>query len=241
MQASMTWVSREVEIPEELRAVSPRIDGFFQSLAVANESMLLLDFDGTLRAISLGSFEGQALVRGDGTAEQDSAERPHSTRHRYRQAAADTSLLLGLHPPVEIWGLHGAERLYPDGQLEREELLVHQQEALRTARDKVHSAKMGMALRVEEKWNSVAFHWRGKRPQTVRSARQRTYKLLRGFADGPECNCWSSTAALNCAPGATRGMSFACCCKARDGICRWHTLVMTQQTRMLLPRFRVKV
>lgn len=184
MQAPMTCTSREVKIPEELRAASPRIDGFFQSLAVANESMLLLDFDGTLAPFRVDPSKVRPW---SGVTEL--LGRIHE-RARTRLAivtgrtAEDVTLLLGLQPPVEIWGLHGAERLYPDGQVEREELLVHQQEALRMARDRVHSARMGMALRVEEKWNSIAFHWRGKRPQTVHSARQRTYKLLRGFADG---------------------------------------------------------
>ena len=184
MQAPMTYTSREVEIPEELKAASPRIGGFFQSLAVANESMLLLDFDGTLAPFRR---DPSKVKPWSGVTELLGRIR-QSARTRLAivtgRPAEDVTVLLGLHPPVEIWGLHGAERLYPDGQVEREELLVHQQEALRTARAHARSARLGMVLRVEEKWNSVAFHWRGKRPQTVQSARPRTYKLLRGFADG---------------------------------------------------------
>ncbi len=184
MQAPMTCIRRDVEIPEELKTASPRIDGFFQSLAVANESMLLLDFDGTLAPFRVDPSKVRpwpGVTELLGRIRQRARTRLAIVTGR---PAADVSLLLGLYPPVEIWGLHGAERLYPDGRVEREDLLVHQQEALRTARDRVHSARLGMTLRIEEKWNSVSFHWRGKRPQTAQSARRRTYKLLRGFADG---------------------------------------------------------
>jgi trehalose-phosphatase len=63
----------------------------------------------------------------------------------------------------EIWGLHGAERRYPDGTIEQQELRPQQAEALAEARAKILASipSSHPDFRLEEKHNSVGVHWRG--------------------------------------------------------------------------------
>ncbi len=73
--------------------------------------------------------------------------------------ARDGLRILGLEKPVEIWGVHGWERLDRDGKLERFEPDPGRTRAIHLLfKDAMESLP---AERVEKKFSSVAIHWRG--------------------------------------------------------------------------------
>jgi trehalose 6-phosphate synthase/trehalose 6-phosphate phosphatase len=73
--------------------------------------------------------------------------------------ATDLADMLTVDPPPEIWGVHGLERLFPDGRLERTEVAPAAATALeRAAR---WAENRGFAAFVEAKPGALALHWRG--------------------------------------------------------------------------------
>jgi trehalose 6-phosphate phosphatase len=73
--------------------------------------------------------------------------------------AAEIAPMLGLTPPPEVWGLHGAERLYPDGRRELEPGSPAAQETLAGLREKLGRDSLGGLF--EDKANGAVMHWRG--------------------------------------------------------------------------------
>jgi trehalose-phosphatase len=173
----------EIELLSDLSEGSNELAGFLRSLAAAHESMLLLDFDGTLAPFRVDP----ASVRPWAGVTNLLEDIQSSGRTRMAivsgRPAQEVSRLIDLPKPVEIWGLHGAERLFPEGELEQDELLPRQLEALARVREKVHDTRLSPDLRIEVKRNSVAFHWRGHSMQSISSARQRADDLLSPFAE----------------------------------------------------------
>ena len=96
--------------------------------------------------------------------------------------AKEVASQLGL-PSLEIWGLHGTERLLPDGRMELDELRPHEHDALCEARKATRVATLGSGVRVEEKWNAVAVHWRGRSAHSSLELLNRMVNLLRPIAD----------------------------------------------------------
>jgi trehalose-6-phosphatase len=89
--------------------------------ADAATPLLLLDYDGTLAPFRLDRFLARpwAGVREVLTR----IERQERTRLVVitGRPAHEIAPLLGIDPPLEDWGLHGVERLLPDGRRELEQ------------------------------------------------------------------------------------------------------------------------
>jgi trehalose 6-phosphate phosphatase len=168
----MKWMDRS-------SSVSMKLEAFFQSLAVADKSALLLDFDGTLAPFRIDPVKVRPWA---GVVNLlDKIRQSGNTRLAIitGRPARDVASQLDLRDGLEIWGLHGAERLYSDGHLEQEELLTDQQVAIDAARIVIHEAKLG--LRIEEKPNAVVVHWRGKSLQSALSLKVQVLNLLQPF------------------------------------------------------------
>ncbi len=171
----------EQEPTESAPAQEDLLRPFLKRVATAPHSALLLDFDGTLAPFRVDP----AAVR-PWAGVRDLLNAIHR-QGRTRVAvvsgrpARQVARQLGLQSPVEIWGLHGAERLRPDGEVEKEILPAAQIDALVSARRCVREA--GMSLRLEEKWNAVVVHWRGKSPQVADMARARMLSMLTPFSE----------------------------------------------------------
>jgi len=98
-----------------------KLEEFFRGFAHGANPLLLLDYDGTLAPFRVDRF----------TARPWAGVRELLQRIQQRgktrmvvitgRPAAEIAPMLGLDPPLEVWGLHGAERLYPDGRRELEE------------------------------------------------------------------------------------------------------------------------
>jgi trehalose 6-phosphate phosphatase len=159
------------------------IDGFIQSVAEARQSALLLDFDGTLAPFRIDPSKVQMW-----TGVQELLQKiqdAHCTRIAVvtGRPAKEAALLLQLRAPLEIWGVHGAERLYTDGRLEQDELLAAQQQTLTTARNLLKATRWKRGIRIEDKWNAVVLHWRGAAVRSAYAAQMRALHLLRPFAE----------------------------------------------------------
>jgi trehalose 6-phosphate phosphatase len=78
--------------------------------------------------------------------------------------------------PIEIWGLHGAERLHTDG---RREIQHAPPEALRKLDElRVLLRQDAFGGLFEDKPNAVVMHWRGHTSQKARSIEQKTRALF---------------------------------------------------------------
>ncbi|WP_263358879.1 trehalose-phosphatase [Acidicapsa ligni] len=157
-----------------------RLDDFFSTLAKARESALLLDFDGTLAPFRIDRFQARPWAGVTELLEKIQKEGRTRLALVTGRPASEAASLLGMKQPIEVWGLHGAERLYADGHVEQEVLAESEIYVLREAKKAVYEADLG--LLIEDKWNAVVVHWRGIAPQSVPAIREHVVSLLRPYA-----------------------------------------------------------
>jgi trehalose 6-phosphate phosphatase len=135
-----------------------RIEGFLRRVQSAPLSVLLLDYDGTLAPFSV---ERDRAVPYAGVVEIlqgiVDAGRTHLVVVTGRDAR-EVGPLLGLFPLPEVWGVHGLQRLRPDGICETVEIPVHVSRTLNNAREWLNY--QGLEDLAEIKPGSVAVHWR---------------------------------------------------------------------------------
>ncbi len=136
----------------------------------------MLDYDGTLAPFRVDRFKTKpwAGVR----------ELLHSIQNQEKtrlvvvtgRPAGEVVPLLELETPPEVWGLHGVERLYPDGRRELEEIAPAVQEKLDALKAQLRRDALGGLL--EEKPNAAVMHWRGVALTKAREIERRTRELF---------------------------------------------------------------
>lgn len=160
-----------------------RLDTFFSRLAAARQSALLLDYDGTLAPFRVDASKARPWAGIEPLLDAiGECERARVVFVTGRPAHSAARLLDLKHRP-EIWGLHGAEHLMPDGTLERMPQDDAAIEAIEEARKVIEAANLG--FRVEHKPNSVGVHWRGKAFESSRSAQERALELMERYTHVP--------------------------------------------------------
>jgi len=175
----------ETEVVDELNQAETRLDDFWGLVARAEESALFLDFDGTLAPFRIDPLKVRpwagVIKLLDEIQEMGRTRLAIVSGRPAQQVAAQ----LGMQRLPEIWGLHGAERFRSNGKIETAEFSTSQQVALDAAKVALQEtglvAKLG--LRLEEKWNAIAVHWRGKSEHSVRLAREGITNVMRPFAE----------------------------------------------------------
>jgi trehalose-phosphatase len=151
------------------------LEGFFASVSTAKTAALLLDYDGTLAPFHI---DPALAIPYPGVVDalEDLAK---SQRTRLVIVSGrwtrDVVPLLKLGEPLEIWGVHGWERLRPDGSYEITQLPEAALTALVAADDWAEDLA-GLGARAERKPASIAFHWRGLPEKQIASIRR---ELLR--------------------------------------------------------------
>ncbi len=157
-----------------------KLEAFFRAFAGAPVPLLLLDYDGTMAGFRVDRFKArpwsgvpQLLAR---------IQRQGRTRMAVitGRPAAEIAPLLGLDPPLEVWGLHGAERLYPDGRRELEEAEPAIRQKLDALREMLRRDALGGLF--EDKPNAVVMHWRGHSPRAAKLIEKRTRALFAPLA-----------------------------------------------------------
>lgn len=159
---------------------SQKLDEFFRALSGAQNPLLLLDYDGTLAPFRVDRFKARpwAGVRELLTRIQKQG-RTRMVAITGRPAA-EIAPLLGLETPLEVWGLHGAERLYPDGRRELEDAPASTRARLDDLRERLRRDSLGGLF--EDKANGAVMHWRGASPAKARVIEERTRALFEPLA-----------------------------------------------------------
>lgn len=134
------------------------IDDFLATLPHAGHRLLMLDYDGTLAPFRAERSEA-APYPGVADVLQALTQAGERVVLITGRPAADVADMLGVDPPPEIWGVHGLERLFPDGRLERPEVAPAAARALEQAARWAET--QGFAAFVEAKPGALALHWRG--------------------------------------------------------------------------------
>jgi trehalose 6-phosphate phosphatase len=132
---------------------------FFENLRAAGRSVLALDYDGTLAPFRIDPMQA---IPYPGVREL--LQRIHTNGRTQLllvtgRRAEEVRDLLGITPAPEIWGVHGRQRLWPDGRSEVVPLTPSDDHALTSAAAWVENC--GYAVRTEKKPGSFAVHWRG--------------------------------------------------------------------------------
>lgn len=181
-----------------------QVDALLRAVAGTNESLLMLDYDGTLAPFC--SHPDEALpYPGLLPVIQAIA---NSGRSRVviisGRNAHDIAPLLDLVPRPEIWGLHGLQRLFPNGNCELLPLQKQTVAALAEAECKVRAEKLDPAA--EFKAGSIAVHWRGLQQSQARSIRSRILSLWEPLANSSGLHLLEFDGGLEiCAPEADKG------------------------------------
>jgi trehalose 6-phosphate phosphatase len=157
-----------------------KLEEFFCALAGGATPLLLLDYDGTLAPFRLDRFQArpwagvrELLVR---------IQRQGRTRMVIvtGRPAHEIAPLLGIDPALEVWGLHGAERLFPDGRRELEQASSEAREILDKLRAMLKCDSLGGLF--EDKDNGVVMHWRGVSPHRAILIENKTRALFEPLA-----------------------------------------------------------
>ena len=139
---------------------------FIEKVAEAEQSALLLDYDGTLAPFSVDRQEARPYPGVVPTLQEIMASGRTRLVIVTGRSAPEVVALLGIHPHPEIWGAHGLEHLSPDGA--REMPLLDKDELTALAEADRWLAAEGMKPLSEHKPGSIAVHWRGlPEPNTV--------------------------------------------------------------------------
>lgn len=158
-----------------------KLDEFYSTFSDGHTPLLLLDYDGTLAPFRVDRFKARPWT---GVREAlGRIQRQGRTRMVVitgRPAKEIGPLLRGNPPvvdsPVEVWGLHGAERVHADGRRELEEAPPETQRRLNELREHLRHNNLGGQF--EDKPNAAVMHWRGASPRTAKFIEVRTRELF---------------------------------------------------------------
>lgn len=158
---------------------------FFDTFTPQSKPLLLLDYDGTLAPFRVD----RSKARPYSGVREAIARILHEGRTRLvvitgRSAREILPLLRGYPPvidqPIEVWGLHGSERVYADGRRELEEAPPATQRRLDELREYLRHNNLGGEF--EDKPNAAVMHWRGASPRTAKFIEMRTRELFEPIA-----------------------------------------------------------
>lgn len=158
----------------ETLETNPVLEKFWNELSSSQKRTLVLDYDGTLAPFCQDRFCAfpypgvrQALC---GILESGHTRVAMVTG----RPASELIALLGLSPFPEIWGLHGMERLLPDGQCRTYPL--HGEDLQVLAEAGAWLDYQGLWHLAEFKTGSIAVHWRGMSQEDAATIAERVRK-----------------------------------------------------------------
>jgi trehalose 6-phosphate phosphatase len=154
---------------------------FFATFTPGTRPLLLLDYDGTLAPFRVDRSKARPYTG----VRESIAKILHQDRTRLviitGRPAREINPLLRGYPPIidqaiEVWGLHGSERLYADGRRELEQAPPPTQRRLDELREYLRHNNLGGEF--EDKPNAAVMHWRGASPRTAKFIEMRTRELF---------------------------------------------------------------
>lgn len=151
--------------------MKPVITEFLGKLRRSGTSALVLDYDGTLAPFQVDRL---TAVPYPGVADlimriaAKGCTRVVLVSGRQAEEVRD---LLGITPVPEIWGVHGRQRLHPDGRSDVLPMKDSERKNLEQASTTIEAQRL--VSRAEFKPGSVAVHWRGLEPEEAAEIRRR--------------------------------------------------------------------
>jgi trehalose-phosphatase len=157
-----------------------KLDRFFDGFAGHAHPVLLLDYDGTLSGFRVDRFKARPWAGVRELLQQIQGRTPTRMVVITGRPAAEIAPMLGLEPPLEAWGLHGAERLYADGRRELEQAPPATQAKLEELKAFLRRDSLGGLY--EDKANGAVMHWRGLSRKKAEEVERRTRELFEPLA-----------------------------------------------------------
>jgi len=159
----MNHTKLKAEFPPKMDSDAAEV---YRLLKGRRNSLLMLDYDGTLAPFR--EERNKAFPYPGVRKWLEAILQKHSARAVIisGRAISDLIPLLGLDPLPEIWGSHGWERRFPNGEYT---VGPFDENALRGIASADHWARLhGLEARCEQKPASVALHWRGLDRETAK-------------------------------------------------------------------------
>jgi trehalose-phosphatase len=153
---------------------------FLQEVASADQRVLILDYDGTIAPFSTHRLRAFPYPGVSEILHRIMTECRTRLIIASGRAAHELIPLLGMIPPPEIWGTHGAERLYADGRYEEIEVSERALEGLLNSELRLEREGLGHLLEVKSA--AVAVHWRGLKTAELVQVRAKAYRTLEPLA-----------------------------------------------------------
>jgi len=153
---------------------------FFAQLSSAADRLLLLDYDGTIAPFAINR---RSAVPYPSVPELlDCIMTTCRTRVVLisGRAAREVPSLLGLNPHPEIWGMHGFERLYPNGEYDTGLISEVGRHAIVQAGAWLEHEGLGDFIEIKPA--GVAVHWRGLDRPCTEEVRTKAYRVLAPLA-----------------------------------------------------------
>ena len=161
------------------------LKSFFRAFNPQTTPLLLLDYDGTLAPFRKRPLPGPPLGRRPRNSRRDPKQTNTQIAFITGRPATEIARLLGIQG-IEVWGLHGAEHLFPDGRRELAQLPKATLKNLAQLRAQLHQDSFGGLF--EDKPNAAVMHWRGATPPKSRpQIREKTLALFEPLACPPDC------------------------------------------------------
>jgi len=185
------------------RKAARKLREFFSSFPGTSTALLLLDYDGTLADFRIDRFKARPWA---GVRELlDAIQKQKKTRIAVVTGRPATEIppMLALETPVEVWGLHGAERLYSDGRRELEVEAPAVRQALQDLRTRLKRDPLGGLF--EDKPNAAVMHWRGRSPDEAKGIEKRTREIFEPLAKLDGLRLLEFSAGLELRAGRDKG------------------------------------
>lgn len=139
-----------------------------------------MDYDGTMAGFRIDRFKARPWAGVRELLARIQAQGQTRIAVITGRPAGEVAPMLALEFPPEVWGLHGAERLHPDGRRELEPAPV----ASRTRLDalRAHLKRDALGGLYEDKANAAVIHWRGRSPSQARAIERKARALFEPLA-----------------------------------------------------------
>jgi trehalose 6-phosphate phosphatase len=154
------------------RQTARKLREFFSAFPGSSSSLLLLDYDGTLAGFRIDRFKARPWAQVRELLGRIQNQKKTRIAVVTGRPAEEIPPMLALDPAPEVWGLHGAERLYPDGRRELEVQAPVVRQALQNLRTRLKRDSFGGLF--EDKPNAAVIHWRGRSLEQAREIERRT-------------------------------------------------------------------
>jgi trehalose-phosphatase len=157
-----------------------KLGAFFGTWPVGANPVLMVDYDGTLAGFRVNRFLARPWAGVREVLTRIQAQGRTRLVVITGRPAGEIAPLLGLPEPVEVWGLHDAERLSPDGRRELELAPAATQARLEEVKEQLRRDALGGLF--EDKANGAVMHWRGLALRQKALVEKRTRALFEPLA-----------------------------------------------------------